>query len=79
MELIVLSQEGCNPCIAVKNLLASEEVDHQLIDVHENPEVAAKYGVMSTPVILLVDEKGEVVERSRGFNPAELENMISKL
>ncbi|MDT0160466.1 glutaredoxin family protein [Bacillus sp. AG4(2022)] len=79
MKLIKFEKTDCPPCIAVSNFLDDQGVDYERVNTEENPERAIQHMVMSTPVILLVDDNEDVVERSRGFNPAELENMISKL
>ncbi|PLR72167.1 thiol reductase thioredoxin [Bacillus sp. UMB0728] len=79
MKLIKFEKTDCNPCVMVSNFLDDQGVNYKRVDVEVNPDLAIEHMVMSTPVILLVDDNGHVIERSRGFNPAELENMISRL
>lgn len=78
-KLIVLSQSGCRPCEMVKNFLKNQNVAYENIDVLQKPDVAVTYGIMSTPVTILLDNKGNEVQRSIGYNPSELNEMISKL
>jgi thioredoxin 1 len=79
MKLLKLYQPDCPPCIAVENFLQDQGVEYQSVNVQEEPEAAMEFGVMSTPVIILFDDEGKEVQRSRGFNGAELEEMVSKL
>lgn len=79
MKLIKLHQPKCTPCQFVENFLQDQGVEYESIDVSEHPEVAGQYGVMSTPVTILLDDNGEELERSAGFNPPQLENLINKL
>lgn len=78
MELIVISQHGCNPCRMVKNYLNSENVEYTEVNVTEDPSKIDEYNVMSTPVTILL-ENGEEVARVAGFKPDELETLITQL
>ncbi|MFT3654584.1 hypothetical protein DALLNEIH_01004 [Bacillus sp. B01(2024)] len=46
MRRIKLEQPNCNPCRMVTNYLKDMGVEYNIINVIENPEVAAEYGVM---------------------------------
>lgn len=78
-KLIKLEQPGCSPCISVSEFLDQEGVDYQKIDVTKEPEVAVKYGIMGVPWVFLLDDEGNVVGKSRGYNRPELEELIAKL
>lgn len=66
----------CGPCKMIAPVL--EELDTEMgdklkivkLDVDENQETAAKFGVMSIPT-LLVFKDGEVVDKVVGFQPKE--------
>ncbi|WP_210364987.1 thioredoxin [Bacillus sp. REN3] len=66
----------CGPCKMIAPVL--EELDAEMgdkvkivkLDVDDNQETAAKYGVMSIPT-LLVFKDGEVVDKVIGFQPKE--------
>jgi thioredoxin 1 len=74
----------CGPCKMIAPVL--EEVDSEIgdkvkivkLDVDENQETAAKYGVMSIPTLLVLKD-GEVVDKVVGFQPKEaLVELLSK-
>ncbi|RHW40681.1 thioredoxin [Neobacillus notoginsengisoli] len=72
----------CGPCKMIAPVL--EEVDAEMgdkvkivkLDVDENPETSAQYGVMSIPT-LLVFKNGEQVDKVVGYQPKE--NLVSLL
>ena len=75
----------CGPCkmmAPVIETLASEydgKVKIGKLDVGENSDIAAKYGVMSIPTIILF-KNGEAVKKTVGVqNKAVLENAIKEL
>jgi thioredoxin 1 len=66
----------CGPCKMIAPVL--EEIDSEMsdkvkivkLDVDDNQETAAKFGVMSIPT-LLIFKNGEVVDKVVGFQPKE--------
>ncbi len=66
----------CAPCNALAPTIEtlSEQYEGQVkvgkLNVDENSETAAEYGISSIPAVLLFD-KGEVVERFVGLQPRE--------
>jgi thioredoxin 1 len=66
----------CGPCKMIAPVL--EELDSEMgekvkivkLDVDDNQETAAKFGVMSIPT-LLIFKNGEVVDKVVGFQPKE--------
>ena len=71
----------CGPCRMVGPILdeiAEEREDIKVckVNVDEEPELAAKYGIVSIPT-LLVMEKGEIRNKSLGARPkAQIESML---
>jgi thioredoxin 1 len=67
----------CGPCRMIAPVL--EEVDQEMgdkvkvvkVNVDENQETAAKYGIMSIPT-LLVFKNGEAVDQVVGYQPKEV-------
>ncbi|MGG4434415.1 glutaredoxin domain-containing protein [Priestia megaterium] len=78
-KLIVLSQNGCNPCAMVKGHLNDLGVKFKEINLSINPAKGGEYGVMSAPVTILLDENDQEIKRSIGFKGYELEEMIAQL
>jgi thioredoxin 1 len=73
----------CGPCKMIAPVL--EEIDAEMgdkvkivkLDVDENQETAAKFGVMSIPTLYLF-KNGEVVDKVVGFRPKEaLQELIN--
>jgi len=68
--------EWCGPCRMIAPAL--EEISGQLgdkvkivkLNVDENPAVAAKYGIMSIPTLLLF-KNGEIADRQVGAAPKQ--------
>lgn len=66
----------CGPCKMIAPVL--EDIDAEMgdkvkivkIDVDENQETAAKYGVMSIPTLVIMKD-GEIVDKVVGFQPKE--------
>ncbi|WP_338451429.1 thioredoxin [Niallia oryzisoli] len=66
----------CGPCKMIAPVL--EDLDSEIgdkvkivkVDVDENQETAAKFGVMSIPTLIVLKE-GEVVDKVVGFQPKE--------
>lgn len=79
MKLIKLEKYNCRPCSMVESFLYNAGVEYDKINIEDNPEVAIQYGVMSVPVTLLLDDNGLEVQRVVGFNPPQLNDLISKL
>jgi thioredoxin 1 len=68
--------EWCGPCRMIAPAL--EEISGQIgdkvkivkLNVDENPAIAAKYGIMSIPTLLLF-KNGEIADRQVGAQPKQ--------
>ena len=63
----------CGPCRAIAPLLEQlsaeqDRVEFVKLDIDENPETAARYGVLSIPTVILFDE-GEARRTVIGARP----------
>lgn len=79
MRIIKLEQPNCNPCKMVSNYLEQANIQFETVDVTQEPEVAARFGVMGVPATILLSDQGEEVKRSIGFKPDELDALINNL
>jgi len=79
MKLLVLSKTVCGGCTLLKDFLAREEVKHDVAYVDKDVEVAVKYGVMSAPVTILLDDNDNEVSRVFGYDEEEVKKLIALL
>lgn len=77
-KLLKFSKKGCTPCVMVGNYLNEKGINVKEFDVFESQE-AIKYGIISVPTLILVNEHNEILDRVVGFNPEEIDNLISQL
>ena len=77
MKLLKFEKDNCPGCTMSAQFMSSISFDETKIDVKrpydkaEDAELAGKYGVMSLPTFLVLDDNGEVVKRMDGYNPAK--------
>ncbi len=80
-RLIDLSTSSCPACKAILPHLERLKTDYagtlvvDIVDVWENPALGEKYKVRYVPTLVLLDEKGEVLDRREGF--MALEDLVS--
>lgn len=74
----------CGPCRMQSPVLeeleseVGDDVKITKMDIEENPQTPAEFGIMSIPT-LLIKKDGEVVETLVGYHPKEqLEEVIAK-
>ena len=70
----------CGPCRMLTEVLESieDKIDILKVDVDKFPEIAAEYGVMSIPNLILF-ENNQVVKNQVGYlNQEELLNFINE-
>ncbi|MBQ7266271.1 MAG: thioredoxin [Firmicutes bacterium] len=75
VSVVDFSATWCGPCKMLAPVFHEiaeeyENVDFYSCDVDENNELAAKFGIMSVPT-LMVFEKGKAVDSLSGFRPKE--------
>ena len=84
IQFIDFYADWCGPCVAMKPVLEelekelAGEVEIKKIDVDEKQDEASKYGVMSIPTYLILED-GKEVDRFVGVTSKEvIKNKISK-
>lgn len=85
MELIKFRQTVCRPCIELDNLLnyeleAQPDVTYIMDDADSEKEEiamerASEFGIMNSPVLILVDDNGVEVDRVVGYNPSRADEV----
>lgn len=82
MKVLDFYADWCGPCQMLKPVLEEVEKEHpevefEAINIDEEQEKAEKYGIMSIPTLIMLDEKGEVRETLVGTkSKAEIEKAI---
>ena len=78
-KLIKLEKTNCVPCTMVSNYLDDNHIEYTKINVMDSPEVAAQYDIATVPVVILLDNEGNEIDRSMGYNPPALEELINRM
>jgi len=67
-KILYFSASWCQPCRTLGPIMESvgNEVNYQKIDVDSNQELSMKYGIRNIPTLVLVDNKGNELNRSTG-------------
>lgn len=80
MKVIKFEKQGCPPCQAVGIFLKNNNIPHEVVDVFDDPATAQQYGVtFSTPVVVVVNDQNEVVFRTVGYKPEDLEKIVEMM
>jgi len=69
---IAFTSPFCIPCRHWRDLFESESVDAAYVDVSARPDLAHRYGVSTTPLVLRVDDSGRVQRTWVGEPPERL-------
>ena len=76
--LVDFYAEWCGPCKMLGPILEQvNEIDVLKINVDEFPDLAAKFGVMSIPTLILFVEGKEIKKEIRFKNLDEIKKMIA--
>lgn len=67
---LLFGSPTCQPCKALKGMLDNQGYEFDYIDCAEQPDMAGRYMVMSTPTLIKVDENGEEIKRATGQGAA---------
>ncbi len=83
IDLTLFSSESCPPCQALKHRLSLWHQDHKNLLVHfisidEKKDVAAKYGVLSAPTIIVFIDGQEAIRAAGYFSLDELLQKVER-
>jgi ribonucleoside-triphosphate reductase (formate) len=78
MKNLLITTKTCPNCPAVKDFLELSEIDYTLVDAStpDGLEVAKKFGIGSVPALVVVDEKGNMIDSAYGLG--DIEALVSK-
>ena len=82
IELIDFYATWCGPCKSLAPIIEEIDKEHDDLtvtkfDVDKNPDLAAKYGVMSVPTVF-IKKDDEIIESFSGMKPKEyIENLLA--
>lgn len=76
MKVIKFEQPNCVPCKLVSEFLDGK-VEYEKISAFDDPDKAADFGVMSVPVVVVLDDNGTEIARTTGYKENELNNIVA--
>tara|TARA_R110001583_G_scaffold22337_1_gene83798 strand:+ start:63 stop:311 length:249 start_codon:yes stop_codon:yes gene_type:complete len=72
-KILYFTASWCGPCKALaprmQNL--SSQINYSKIDVDQNSDLSAKYGIRNVPCLVLVNGDGKELNRMVGVQPDE--------
>jgi thioredoxin-like negative regulator of GroEL len=71
MKFLYFSAPWCGPCRTLGPVMekVGQKYSVEKINVDENQELSAEFGVRSIPTVILVDESNKELERLVGVKP----------
>ncbi|AVP37447.1 glutaredoxin family protein [Staphylococcus felis] len=83
MKLVALKKPNCMPCGMVTRYLSGklDGVDYEEYDVTTDSGmvVAGHYGIMSVPVLMLLDEHGAIAGRVDGYKEKQIDDILAEV
>ncbi len=82
MKVLDFYADWCGPCQMLLPVLEEiekeyPEVEFERVNIDIEREMAEKYGIMSIPTLIVLDDKGEIQEMLVGLqSKAEIEKVI---
>lgn len=69
MKLLKFQASWCQPCKTLTSLLSTMQIPFpvEVIDADENKDMLQKYNVRSVPVLVLLDENNNEIDRLTGI------------
>ena len=72
-KILYFTAAWCGPCKTLGPIIESlsGQINYQKIDVDNDQDMSIKYGVRNVPSLILVDEKGETLNKLVGISTKE--------
>ena len=83
MKVLDFYADWCGPCQMLKPILEEVEKEHPevefvKINIDEQQEIAEKYGVMSIPTLVFLNDDDEIIETFVGMkSKQDIEKVLS--
>ena len=72
-KILYFTAAWCGPCKTLGPIIESlsGQINYQKIDVDSNQDMSIKYGVRNVPSLILINEKGETLNKLVGVSTKE--------
>ena len=72
-KILYFTASWCGPCKTLGPIMESlsGQINYQKIDVDSNQDMSIKYGVRNVPSLILINEKGETLNKLVGVSTKE--------
>ena len=68
-KIYYFSAPWCGPCKQLGPIMERSGLPYQKVDVDNDTELSAKYGIRNVPTLVKVDNSGNEISRLVGNNP----------
>ena len=77
ITVLKFSLKTCGPCKLLSQILEGQEMDH--IDVRDDPEKAAEFGVRRVPTLVFLKDNKEVHRHSGILSLSTYESILTEI
>lgn len=78
MTVEVYSKPACAQCTATYRAMDKKNIEYKTIDISQDTaayDKVVELGFQAAPVVLVLDEDGEIVRKWSGFDPDEINGL----
>ena len=79
-QLLKFSATWCGPCKALSGSMKHvdfKDIEVKEVDIDQNPELVAEYGIRGVPTLVLLDDGKELARKSGVMMADEIEQFIA--